>query len=276
MQLRPRYGTDPIIVFDGPPTGIIEPCIRQSTRLAETLRGLSEEQWNYASRCQGWSSKDVVLHLITTNSFWVASIQAGLRGDPTRFLATFDPVASPAQHVAQAGTVSAADALDRFVASSASLTETLQSLTDDEMNMLAESPPGHVSINAVAHHALWDSWIHERDILLPLGLTPIIEADEVAACLRYVAALGPAFAVNDEPELVAALAVKATNPEISFVIDVKNHVTVRNHESNTNTQVSGDAVNLVEGLSYRAPLSTPLSSAASRLLGGLGEVFEAT
>lgn len=276
MQLRPRYGADPIIVLDGSPTAIIQPCIRQSARLAAALGELSEEQWNNASRCEGWSSKDVVLHLVTTNLFWAASIQAGLRGEPTQFLATFDPVASPAAHVAQAGEVSAADALDRFVASSVALATTLESLTDGEMNMLAESPPGHVSINAVSHHALWDSWIHERDILLPLGMTPTVEADEATACLRYVCALSPAFAVNDDPGLVAELVVDATNPATSFVVEVKDHVTIRGGESETELRLTGDAVNLVEALSYRAHLEAPPSDASALLLGGIGKVFEVT
>ena len=275
MQLRPRYGTDPIIVFEGSPTAIIEPCIRQQARLTEALQGLNDEQWHHASRCEGWSARDVVLHLATANSFWAISIQAGLRGEPTQFLATFDPVVSPAQHVAQAGDASAAEALDQFVASSASLVQTLESLTDTEMNMLAESPPGHVSVNAVAHHALWDSWIHERDILHPLGIATAAEADEVASCLRYVAALGPAFAVNDEPELVAELMVTATDPDTSFLVDVARRVTIRDIGSDTQLRLTGDAINLVEGLSYRAPLDTPLPDNLARLVGGLGEVFEA-
>ena len=48
----------------------------------------------------------------------------------------------------------------------------------------------------VAHHALWDCWVHERDIVLPLGLPTAIEPDEVRACLRYAAALSPAFAIS--------------------------------------------------------------------------------
>ena len=44
----------------------------------------------------------------------------------------------------------------------------------------------------VLHHALWDAWIHERDVLLPLGVSPTEEPDEVAALLDWrVLALQP-------------------------------------------------------------------------------------
>ena len=59
--------------------------------------------------------------------------------------------------------------------------------------MLAEAPPGHIAIGLVAIHALWDSWVHERDMLIPLGLDPVVDDAEMEACLVYAAALGPAF-----------------------------------------------------------------------------------
>ena len=117
MQLNPRYGTDPLITLDGSPAAILEPAVRQRRRLAATVATLTDEQWAHPSRCDGWSSRDVIVHLDTTNSFWAFSIAQGLKGEPTQFLATFDPVASPAQMVADAGDVSADEVLDRFVAS---------------------------------------------------------------------------------------------------------------------------------------------------------------
>lgn len=99
MQLNPRYGDDPVITFDGSPAAIAEPTIRQRRRLAAALATLDDEQWAHPSRCDGWSSRDVIVHLDSTNAFWAYSIVAGLRGEPTQLLATFDPVASPAELV---------------------------------------------------------------------------------------------------------------------------------------------------------------------------------
>jgi uncharacterized protein (TIGR03083 family) len=196
MRLTPRYGADPIITLDGSASEIRGPMVRQRRRLAAVLASFTDEQWAHPSRCEGWSNRDVVVHLDSTNRFWAYSIAAGRRGEPTRLLATFDPVVSPAQLVAASHDVPPGEVLDQFTASTESLVDLVASLDDHEWSVLAEAPPGHLSVSAVCHHALWDAWVHERDILLPLGVAPEEEADEITACLRYVAALAPAFAIS--------------------------------------------------------------------------------
>ena len=196
MQLSPRYGTDPLITLDGPPDAILGPLVRQQARFVAELGKLDEDGWTERSRCDAWTNRDVIVHLDTATSFFAFAIRQGLAGEPTQFLATFDPVASPAQMVADAGAVSSEEVLAKFAASSAAMAELLGSLDDDDWTVLAEAPPGHVSVAAVAHHSLWDSWVHERDVFLPLGIVPDEEPDEITASLRYVAALSPAFAVH--------------------------------------------------------------------------------
>ena len=73
------------------------------------------------------------------------------------------------------------------------LAAALDGLDADGWETLAEAPPGHIPIRALALHALWDGWVHERDIVLPLGLDPVEDDDEIRGCLLYAAALGPAF-----------------------------------------------------------------------------------
>ncbi len=224
MLLNPHYGADPVLVLEGDPTAILAPTVRQRRRLAATVAGFTEAEWTHPSRCDGWSSRDVIVHLDGTNFFWTQSIAAGLRGEPTRYLATFDPVTSPALSVAQSRELSSSEVRDRFVESTNTLVALLESLEPDDWTLLAEAPPGHVSISAVAHHALWDSWVHERDILLPLAAEPIVEADEVIACLRYAAALGPALARSNGIEHRGRLALHATEPEADVLVEIGDHV----------------------------------------------------
>ena len=91
----------------------------------------------------------------------------------------------------------------------------------------AEAPPGHLSVSVVAHHALWDSWVHERDILVPLGVVPAVEADEVAACLRYAAALAPAVALNGGAVAAGRLAITASDPDLDLLVEVGDAVARR-------------------------------------------------
>ena len=277
MQLTPRYGAQPVITLDGPPAAIAGPLIRQRRRLATALASFTDEQWSHPSRCAGWSNRDVIVHLDSTNTFWSMSIAAGVHGEPTRFLATFDPVASPAQLVAGSGDVSTGEVLARFVASTDALVGLCSSLDHASWSAAAEAPPGHVSVSAVAHHALWDSWVHERDVLVPLGLAPEPEADEVAACLRYVAALGPALALNRGAAGSGVLAIDATGPDVVVVVDIGEEVVVRAGAAGAPTvelRLAGDAVELLEALSVRRPLTQLIPADSVWMLRGLSDTFD--
>lgn len=275
MQLRPQYGTDPVITLDGRPSDILAPAVRQRRRLARALASFDKQQWAHPSRCAGWSNRDVIVHLDSTNTFWTFSIAAGLRGEPTRLLATFDPVASPAQMVAGSNLTTTAEILDRFAASTEALVAALEALDTDGWDTAAEAPPGHVSISALAHHALWDSWVHERDIMLPLDITPDVEADEVVACLRYAAALGPAFAITNGTAQRGTLAINVEHPECGFVVDIgERAAAVRDGTTNAILTLTGNAVQLVEALSVRAPLTQTVPPDSRWMVSGLAEVFE--
>jgi hypothetical protein len=126
----------------------------------------------------------------------------------------------------------------------------------------------------VANHALWDGWIHERDIVLPLGLAPTEERDEVVSCLRYAAAIGPALVLSREPDRRGTLVIEATEPDARLVIEVGPTVDVCIGDGPADaTRLSGRAVDLVESLSIRAPLDRPAPDDGQWLFEGLAEVF---
>jgi uncharacterized protein (TIGR03083 family) len=278
MQLTPWYGPDPLIVLSdafGAPGAIAEPLVRQRRRLADALARFTDEQWAHPSRCEGWSNRDVIVHLQSVNQFWGFSIAMGLKGEPTQFLVTFDPVASPAQLVADAPQTSTDDLLEQFRASNEALTAQLEALDDHGWATTAEAPVGHVSIAALAHHALWDSLVHERDVLLPLGLDPVEEPDETLASLRYVAALSPAFAVSRGDAPGGVLAVEPQGPDGAFTVAVADRVTVApGPAAEADLVLRGPAIDLLEGLSLRAPLDAAVSEAASWFVDGLKVTFD--
>lgn len=274
MQLTPRYGNDPIITLDGTPSDIFAPVTRQRRRFAAALAALTDEQWDHPSRCEGWSNRDVVIHVDSTNSFWAFSIAAGLKGEPTQFLATFDPVKAPAQLVAGSQQLTSREVLDKFKASTVAFDATLQSLTGDDWSKLAEAPPGHVSISTLAHHALWDSWVHERDVLLPLGIAQSIEDDELTAILRYAAALAPAFVISRGAAEKGTLAVQTTSPNTTVVVEIDDHVHVRGGTGAADVLLSGETLGLIESLSIRAPFAHNIPASYKWMVNGLAEVFD--
>lgn len=279
MQLAPRYDATPIVSLDGPPSGVLAPTARQWRRFVDVLSAFDEAQWSHPSRCEGWSNRDVIVHLESAAAFWGFSVVQGVNGEPTRFLATFDPVASPAAMVRDARDRSSAEVLERFVRSTEGFLSVLEGLDESDWESLAESPPGHVTVASLAHHALWDSWVHERDVLIPLGVDPVVEADEVVACLRYAAALSPAFAVNNGAVGGGRLVVDATDPAVRCIVDVGTEVRVRTWRDDDavgdgDLVLTGSSVDMVEALSMRRPLGQDVPAATAWMVDGLAEVFD--
>jgi uncharacterized protein (TIGR03083 family) len=242
--------------------------------LAETLSSFDDQQWAAPSRCAGWSARDVVAHLAGTNVFWTASITAGLAGAPTRFLTSFDPVGTPAAMVTSSAALRPSEVLGQFVDSTDALADAIGSLDAEAWLLPAEAPPGHVAIHAVALHALWDSWIHERDILIPLGIEPTVEADEVAASLLYAAALGPAYRATAGSERVGTFGVAATDLDVHFLVDVGPAVVVRDGDGGRGCpRLAGPGVVLTESLSCRG--APPALAAGDQwMIEGLATVFD--
>ncbi len=274
MQLTPRYGDRPVLSLELEPVGE-HPVLRQRQRLIDTLRTFTADEWQHPTRCDGWTVQDVASHLASTNGFWALSIGAGLAGEPTRFLATFDPVATPAQLVDRSRGASPADTLTELEVSGAALEAAVSGLDDAGWATLAEAPPGHLPIRQVADHALWDCWVHERDILLPMGRTPVVDEDEVRCCLRYGAALGSAFELTAGAPGRGVTGVEVSDPDDRFVVDASDDQ-VRVHVGpvpDGAPVVRGDAVALVELLSTRDPgVNAP--PGLERLTAGLATVFD--
>lgn len=244
--------------------------------MASTLAELNDAQWATPSRCEGWSVQDVISHLVTVNRFWAIAIAAARNGEPTRFLTDLDPVATPAELVDGARSLPWTKVLDGFVESNESMAESVAGLDNNGWAMLGEAPPGHVPLRGVAAHALWDAWIHERDIALPLGIAPDEEPDEIADSLRYAAALSPLFAVTAGAARPGSIVIEATDPDVRVVIDiVVDGVVVHDGEPSTDPlHLTGPAVEMVEAISFRVPLRQPVPDEHRWLFDGLAQAFD--
>ncbi len=240
-----------------------------------SLRALDEQEWLHPSRCEGWTVQDVVTHLSSTNTFWAVSMQAGMASKPTRFLASFDPVQSPAQLVREAAGATVAETLRGFSEGVEAMAAAIEAVGDEHWDTTAEAPPGHLPMRSVADHALWDAWIHERDIFLPLGQTPPEEPDELRCCLRYAAGLGRAFAVSQGDPDHRSMVIEVDAPADRIVVVARGDV-VRVHAGPAPEEamhIRCGAVPLVELLSIRNPGVAP-PPGLDWLTAGLAEVFD--
>lgn len=274
MELTPRYDGPPILRFDGPTADVARPLIRQRRRLGEMLDGLTVEQWSTTSRCSDWTVRDVAAHLVGTDQFWLISATQAIEGKPTRYLANFDPAVTPGQLVDATREQSSDEVMAAYRAGVDGLEQALEQLSEAQWLLPAEAPPGHVPLAGLAHHALWDGWIHERDIALPLGLTSTEEPDELLACLRYAAALGPMLLASRGSTRKGTLVLEGTVPTTRVVIEAGETVVIGNDSKSPDAaHLSGETVALIESLSQRAQLSIPLNEADEWLIEGLAQAF---
>ena len=275
MRISPRYEGPPLLVMPAPADDPSVPMLRQRRRLAALVEGLDEWQWAAQSRCDEWTVRDVIAHLVTVDQYWALSIGAGLAGTPTRFLESFDPTATPAQLV-DAMTDTPADVLAKFVAGIEQLADVLTGLDAERWAMLAESPPGHVPLHTLVRHALWDAWIHERDIALPLGLSTVEEPDEIALSLEYAAALSPMFLAMHGSARTGTLVVDGTDPATHVVVELGTTVVVRydGDAPADAVRLAGPSAGLTDALSLRAPFPCDVDDDGRWMLTGLATAFD--
>lgn len=182
--LRQFYGGEPVFDVELRADEIIEPWRRHRQRLAAQLEALSGDQWTAPTRCDGWTARDVVSHLITVDGFWVVSLLSGQAGTPTEFIHDFDPTQMPEALVEPMRATPVDELLATFLAGSATFEQTVDSFSDEQWELAAENPFGHVPAWVALAHAHWDSWLHEYDIFA-VDEPAEVERDELWISLWY-------------------------------------------------------------------------------------------
>jgi uncharacterized protein (TIGR03083 family) len=162
------------------------PWRRHRARFGEALAALGDDEWTTRSRCTEWDVRGVVAHLVTVDQFWVFTMSMAQAGEePGKVLLHFDPSTSTNPMVGPLLELSNRELLDRYLAGTEVFTAAVAGFTPADWTKRGESPLGHLPARYLFGHAFWDSWLHERDALLPLGITPAIEPDEVRATTGF-------------------------------------------------------------------------------------------
>jgi uncharacterized protein (TIGR03083 family) len=266
MGARPlRQYYDPVTIVVDDDLAIVEPWLRHRRRLVEALSGLPDDQWKAPTRCASWDARGVVSHLVTVDAFWMASLRAALaRESPTTFIRGFDPSTGTDVFVDPMLELPTEAIFEQFVNGTDAFVTVVDTFEADDWAALGEAPFGHLSARLLLAHALWDSWLHERDIFEPLGMAPAIERDEVLAATWYtllVAALqggllddaAPVGPGPAQPIDVTLRFEDLPGDELRVEIDAGLQIT---RATDGSSVTAGPALALVEGFAGRAPRVT--------------------
>jgi uncharacterized protein (TIGR03083 family) len=165
--------------------------------LDRLLSGLSEQQWQTPTPLPGWCVRNVVAHIIGTES-----VLQGLNApDADIDVSTLDHVRNDVgvaneRWVRHLSTESGAELLERFRSITADRRKRLTDMSVDDWNAPTLTPVGPESYGRFMRVRLFDCWMHEQDIRDGVGL-PSSDTelsgpgarqslDEIAATMGYV------------------------------------------------------------------------------------------
>jgi uncharacterized protein (TIGR03083 family) len=174
INLRPPPGSGPPARLllrtagrcDLDPQRLLAAFAEQRRRFVAVLQGFGADDWAAPTRCADWSAQEVVRHLCDANAIGIA---IGPDDGMLDITEGFDPRTSPRRWLASSAGEPPSATLDRFVATTSELLALARDRMAQGLQFDVRLPYGPMDWTVLLLHAFWDSWIHERDVLLARG-----------------------------------------------------------------------------------------------------------
>lgn len=154
--------------------------------LEPLLVSLDDDQWAVRSLCPDWTVQGVVTHLAA-----VEHVLAGWRPTGQDTPLPFDGIVA---FGTDASAWTPAVLLDRFQQLMATRLAEITEMSDEEWTVGSPTPVGPGTYGRFMEIRVFDFWVHEQDIRVPLGLAggaagPAAEMaiDEIQASMGYIA-----------------------------------------------------------------------------------------
>lgn len=154
-------------------------------RIDALAAALSDDEWNTQSYCPDWTVRGCMNHVVGVEEILIGWRPKGQEDPPP-----FERINDFASETAD---MSPADLVSRIAATHASRRDELAGLTDDEWAQPCMTPVGPGWYGRFMDVRVFDYWVHERDMALPLGRTtddsgPAAEIalDEVQSSMGYI------------------------------------------------------------------------------------------
>jgi uncharacterized protein (TIGR03083 family) len=254
-QVRQFYGGNGVpMTVPGRPEEVAAAWGSQRQRLRGWLAALTDDEWSGPTRCSEWGVLELAQHLTSGAQFLGYTLHQARKGEATRLLEGFDPQKTPGAAAAMFRGLSPPDLLEQMTAMDAAIGHELGSLADDGETSPAEAPLGQVPAHVSVNHFLFDSWVHERDLMLPANQVPVTEPNEAAMVASYVVALaGAANAISDDALRPVTLRMQLTDLDRQLNVEMADGATtVAFAASAEPANVTAKACDLVDFATGRA------------------------
>jgi uncharacterized protein (TIGR03083 family) len=160
---------------------VVAAFLAQRERFLSTARTLDPDEWNRPSRCSAWTAHQLLIHVLGAT----AACRTTLTGERDVFAGGFDPNSGPKSFVDRRTgepTATTLHDLESEMAGAADAIDHLRGATPAPTRTAVWG--AQVDWRLILIHMFWDGWLHERDLLLPLGRpapTSTVEAELAAA-----------------------------------------------------------------------------------------------
>ena len=164
------------------PEHLLEVFGQQRRRFIAVLQGFGPDDWAAPTRCADWSAHDVIRHLCDGTAITAA---AGPDDRTLDLSAGFDPRITPRGWLAASAGESPDATLSRFVATTEEMLAVLRARLAQNRRFDVRLAYGPMDWTVFVLHVFWDSWLHERDVLLPRGTAHPTDDDATAYATAY-------------------------------------------------------------------------------------------
>jgi uncharacterized protein (TIGR03083 family) len=245
------------------PEYLLEVFARQRQRFIAILAEFGPDDWAAPTRCAEWSAHDVVRHLCDVTPAIAADIDERMLG----VAAGFDPRKSPGKWLAASAGETPAETLARLVArTDEALALARERLTRDE-RFEVSVPFGSMDWTVCTLHIFWDSWIHERDVLLARGAEHPTDDDATRYAAAYGMFLAGAMAAMAGDQVGRSLTLGGDGGGV-FDLDIHGAVTLTVSPAPA-TATGQPAAKVTDVLAGRAPAAGVLGDLPDDTLAAL-------
>ncbi len=212
------------------------------------LGALPDDEWGGPTRCESWDTNNLVRHLASACQFLGYTLHEAHQGKATTLLEGMDTRSTVEAAGAMLGDLTPAQLRALLADMDAAVDAEMDALGPDGLLAMAEAPPGHVPAYLAISHFLFDSWVHEYDLMLPRGERPQVEDRESLVVAAYLTGL--AVVLTDA---TVSLDIRLSQPDLRLGIWVEAGATVVSCRSVPDDAlvVEGSVVDVVDRITGR-------------------------
>jgi uncharacterized protein (TIGR03083 family) len=247
------------VVLDIAPTEVVTAISRLWSRIARGVADIPAGDWERPTRCSEWTVVDIVNHLADVNAMAAEVAIASMEGRRSHVFDGFDPRSAPMVRTAAADRDPAV-AQGRLLGAVETMLAGLDFLDVASLTPLTETPIGAQPLAVAVLHLLWDAWLHERDLFIPLGVAVPELADEVRLAALYSLRMLGCFQAMLGREVHVPLTLSGVL-DTTLVLDVRAGSTSVREASTANEpepHLRADAATAVDALCGRGEIEAAL------------------